>query len=1143
MPGFLISAVIGAAFSSLFSGAAFLTSLAFAVAKGAVVYLIRSLFADDPEPPPQPQTNFVQAVSASQYVFGYSRITPPLVFAGRAVDSEATTEDLDALFSGDTSKTLGFEFRFRNHGNMVCVYALSEGAADIEGIERMWSNNVEVPLKLHATTTTYKHYVSEAPYRDTNPGKGYPTIMAYVIPAATRTGSAATKSALSAVMRKLYPNKWTTDHGLPMAHMVVIYKPTANNRRTDDTPERSKEACLVNGVPKIEVLLKGMKLALPTDADGTLAAATWTRNAADIRWWFETHIRGRTVNYASYAAAKTICGQTVNPPGTPVASTPALDRLRYAADGAFRANEDLDAVAAQLDRCWQGFTALKNGEWHFYPGSLRAVATTINAADVIRVERTQLGAGIRDRYNQISASMQQSANADWQQTSLPLLIDGDAKTADGGLPLELKWGTLGYIIDPYQAVRCMRLALRRGRRTNLYQVTCVPGPMMANAELHPGDVVTFNHPLIHAINQRCVILNSTINPDMSVSLQLLREDSTVYTAAITDVPFGASGELSLNSVDNNREQELIDTIMPRTATRGATLSKDANGNHDNVMATAGTVLWFRQPSGPVDDYEWRDNSNQTSGWTRNKTRFRWYYVDSGETSESLVPLTDENGNQHTLASLSGPLAPTTYRTTEGETTTVVNGVSVRISGGYTTDDDKVIPATGSVSSSRIDVVENLETMDEIRQYVLGIVTSELMVGVANLIMRPLDAESDYGTSWLGTISLGTVGMGGTLAISGESREDVTQRFNFPEGFGSTPSEADDTDDTGGGTTVVPAGVRVAVWSTGFVVSWDKVGEKPTRRIRLNNGSVFSESNRYRVFTGLNTGQEYTLDILDEDSSTILLTAKVTPGLASTQGVMVTPGDAQLVVTAPRSRYTLIIDDRVLFSFRETITQTRLKNNQEYHVVVITSRQIETPIAYEAFATPTDGVISTLVIDMISARTARLQWPDGGTSDWNVTVAATSGLVDSKFFEDQGSPVSVSKMRPDQSYRVTVTNGTTTYTDTFKTHPSATAPPVETIPVATLFLATAAHLTLGKRFQIRASKLENGMRVGGIKANVRVSGMLDSSLNKDYVTDDSGALDLSARREGGNTVTVTLLASNSASDPYTIDPNNPFTYDL
>ena len=783
MPGFLISAVIGAAFSSLFSGAAFLTSLAFAVAKGVAVYLIRSLFADDPEPPPQPQTNFVQAVSASQYVFGYSRITPPLVFAGRAVDSEATTEDLDALFGGDMSETLGFEFRYRNHGNMVCVYTLSEGTAGIEGIERMWANNVEVPLKLHATTATYKHYVSEAPYRDRNPGKGYPTLMAFVIPAATETGSAATKSALAAVMQKLYPNKWTADHGLPMAHMVVIYKPTANNRRTDGTPERSKEACMVNGVPKLEVLLKGMKLALPTDADGTLATATWTRNAADIRWWYETHIRGRTVNYASYAAAKTICGQTVNPPGSPATSTPALNRIRYAADGAFRANEDLDAVGAQLDRCWQGFTALKNGEWHFYPGSNRAVATTIDAADVIRVERTQLGAGIRDRYNQISTSMQQSANADWQQTSLPLLIDGDAKTADGGLPLELKWGTLGYIIDPYQAVRCMRLALRRGRRTNLYQVTCVPGAMMANAELHPGDVVTFNHPLIHAINQRCVILNSTINPDMSVSLQLLREDSTVYTAAITDVPFDASGELSLNSVDNNREQEESEKITARS-TDGSALSISSDCIR-NVLAETSGLIWFWQPVGATT-FEWRDGTMANSQWTRDDTKLLWYYVSD---DSELVALSDENGNHHSLATLRMPVSPSTRTAldvTEGD---VVTGVGASTSGG--TDD---VPTRVSISVSRTTGVRGVESETKVRYYVLATTAALLGVTKANLVIRPLDDEDDFGTQWCDTTPVTTPSGGGgdTMSTTSTSGTTTTTDVNINRGSGTT----DSGDDTG-----------------------------------------------------------------------------------------------------------------------------------------------------------------------------------------------------------------------------------------------------------------------------------------------------------------------------------------------------------
>ena len=1055
--------MIGAAFSSLFSGAAFLTSLAFAVAKGVAVYLIRSLFADDPEPPPQPQTNFVQAVSASQYVFGYSRITPPLVFAGRAVDSEATTEDLDALFSGDTSKTLGFEFRFSNHGNMVCVYALSEGAAGIEGIERMWSNNVEVPLKLHATTTTYKHYVSEAPYRDTNPGKGYPTIMAYVIPAATRTGSAATKSALSAVMRKLYPNKWTTDHGLPMAHMVVIYKPTANNRRTDDTPERSKEACLVNGVPKLEVLLKGMKLALPTDADGTLAAATWTRNAADIRWWFETHIRGRTVNYASYAAAKTICGQTVNPPGSPVASTPTLDRLRYAADGVFRANDDLDAVGAQLDRCWQGFAALRNGEWHFYPGSNRAVATTIDAADVIRVERTQLGAGIRDRYNQISASMQQSANADWQQTSLPLLIDGDAKTADGGLPLELKWGTLGYVIDPYQAVRCMRLALRRGRRTNLYQVTCVPGVMMVNAELHPGDVVTFNHPLIHAINQRCVILNSTINPDMSVSLQLLREDSTVYTAAITDAPFDASGELSLNSVDNNREQELIDTITANPAKRDASLGTDGDGNNNNVMAVATTVLWFRQPGGPAVNFEWRDSADPMSAWTRNASKLRWYYTRVDGTDDELIPLTDEAGNQHTLASLAMPLAPTTYSGVEGDTATVVTGVSLSVSGGTLNDEGGVTPAKGTASVTRTDVIDELDVSEKIRHYVLGVLLTDLTPPIATLTMRPLDSEDDYGNPWLGTVTHGSIDQPGTLDISGEMREDSTSTFDFPETFGSAPVTPDDST---GGTDEVSAGLRVAVFDQGIALSWDNSGSAGSWFTTVNDNTDWTATRGQRGLIITNetfgndwectNGVEYTIKIgrggrsLDNP----IYMAKATPGYVPDGDLIVTPGDGELElewshpqISGSARSWAVIVDGVSVATRRRSsngYTATGLVNGKEHKLAVV-SLGSQNTVALDQRATPTaaDAPIVPHATN-IMARSASIVWDDSAAATgWTIRIEATSGLswltvrpggaTSRAQGVDPTSPSAFTGLRPSQEYQVTISlNGTEKFRFRFET---------------------------------------------------------------------------------------------------------------
>ena len=1015
MPGFLISAVVGAALSSLFSGAAFLTTLAFTIAKGAAVYLIRSLFADDPEPPPQPQTNFTQSVSASQYVFGYSRITPPLVFAGRAQDSEATAADLNSLYDITADVTgqypMAEQFYENNYQCMVCVYALSEGPSGIAGVERIWANNIEIPLNAPTVKTSYTRITSKPPFRNCDKNGGHPTFMAFVITESSTGVSAASKTALQAVLKKLFPNKWTDDHTLPMSYMVVIYKPEAVVCDEDGKRTKHKEASWINGVPKIEVLVKGMKLALPTDADGALAAATWTRNAADIRWWFETHIRGRTVNYASYAAAKTICGQTVNPPGSPVASTPALDRLRYAADGVFRANEDLDAVGAQLDRCWQGFTALKNGEWHFYPGSNRAVATTIDAADVIRVERTQLGAGIRDRYNQISASMQQSANADWQQTSLPLLIDGDAKTADGGLPLELKWGTLGYIIDPYQAVRCMRLALRRGRRTNLYQVTCVPGAMMANAELHPGDVVTFNHPLIHAINQRCVILNSTINPDMSVSLQLLREDSTVYTAAITDVPFDASGELSLNSVDNNREQEESEKITARS-TDGAALSISSDCVR-NVLSETSGLIWFWQPVGATT-FEWRDGTVANSQWTRDDTKLLWYYVSD---DSELVALPDENGNHHSLATLKMPVSPSTRTALDITEGTVVTGVGASTSGG--TDD---VPTSVSISVSRATGVREVESETKVRYYVLGTTATRLGVTKANLVIRPLDDEDDFGTQWCDTTPVTTPSGGGGDSKSTSTATGTTTDTSIPINMGSGSGGDNGGGDNGGGNEdVTPMGVRTAVFDEGMALSWDDDdgsgswyitvdGNTDYRRITRNRELLLTDDSFNAPWNVVN-GTQYTIVIRrGGHDEAIVYTAKLTPSYEADSALMITPGDGQLALTwshasiANGARYwDVIVDGEEVASTQRAsrgYTITGLTNGQEYKVAVVTVDQRGSAVVAldqrATAGTPAQSNPLNLAIGTITSRSD----PDGwivpvtydGTTQYRFNLTADDGAT-------------------------------------------------------------------------------------------------------------------------------------------------------
>ena len=135
--------------------------------------------------------------------------------------------------------------------------------------------------------------------------------------------------------------------------------------------------------------LKGRQFTWPGQA-----AATYTANAAAVRYDFERHFRGvetALIDETAVKAAYTTCQATRQLAGStsPYANVPASQGgrfARYETHGLIEGTEALDRLGEQLDFAWQGRVLTRHGRAVFRPGSQYFAAvsqggTRISAVD------------------------------------------------------------------------------------------------------------------------------------------------------------------------------------------------------------------------------------------------------------------------------------------------------------------------------------------------------------------------------------------------------------------------------------------------------------------------------------------------------------------------------------------------------------------------------------------------------------------------------------------------------------------------------------------------------------------------------------------------------------------------------------------
>ena len=305
---------------------------------------------------------------------------------------------------------------------------------------------------------------------------------------------------------------WRSEHALPCAWAYI---------RCTHLPKQTKP--LYAHVPSLRWHLKGIRCTWPGQDE-----PKWTRNAAAVRWFYESQIMGRTMDEATFQDAYDTCGAVLRAGG--ITST-GDDQIRYAIDGVAFGPYEQNAV--QMDMAMQGHLIWRNEAWQISPGKARTALKTMGRDDVLDVLDLSYTPSRDTRVNRVTAGVLASIEDDFEPVDLPPLVDTTLRkldTVDQTLPLS----RLRFVGDTGQAGRIMRTALYRARGAGKMRLRVVPGTSFENYAVRRGDVLDVELPSYGAFGDRWVVREPIANPDGSLTLGLTLELLSTYDDVLYD---------------------------------------------------------------------------------------------------------------------------------------------------------------------------------------------------------------------------------------------------------------------------------------------------------------------------------------------------------------------------------------------------------------------------------------------------------------------------------------------------------------------------------------------------------------------------------------------------------------------------------
>ena len=547
-----ISAIFGAASTgaaaagaALATGAAFgaaiasisIATLAVGAALGAASTLALYLLADKPDAPSgfrNAAHTFRAAVLPARWLLGRVKVGGFLIYHGEDDDSR----------DYDTSK--GTHIAARDFWRVLVV---SEGACD--GLEALYLNGKKIPIVRADHTITYDGETRTYERWQVAAGAelGYRTRIEHTLQngklVAREVGSSLVDiypvldgagnrflplEEASASERFDAPGPWTADHKLQGVSYIAIKvrQPSAGFRgETGNEKEWTR-------IPEIQFVMRGIKITWPGQT-----TPIWTRNAAALRYWWETerrNIPAAEIDTPTFTEAYGICEQEITRTLTQEQIDAGYDavRPRYTLDGYVEADDNIRDVEEGFDIAWLGFVVDAGGKRYFRPGATRAPRLTITQDDWAEFPTLQPANELTNKINVARASVGQSRHHNFTEFDIGELVDDPAVQRDG-VRRARDLGVLPFTTDALTARRLVATLLR-GWRYEGFTLSGVlkPGETNDLFGLIPTDVVTVDLPPYGyggANSLMMAVAEREIRPDLSIFVRLHLTAADVYEDA------------------------------------------------------------------------------------------------------------------------------------------------------------------------------------------------------------------------------------------------------------------------------------------------------------------------------------------------------------------------------------------------------------------------------------------------------------------------------------------------------------------------------------------------------------------------------------------------------------------------------------
>ena len=260
-------------------------------------------------------------------------------------------------------------YGYANDRTLHLAIGISEG--DIESITAFYADGERIPVgdavesmtSANGRVLTYAGKMGEDSSMGADDAIDYTDRFKATCYLDSSTKALATANGQS--LRDATGSEWAADDVVPIAWVHLELTQGAADRGEIAQPWRSARTSW-------EFLVKGMRITWPTQA-----TAMWTDDAAAIRYWYDTNIRGRTVDETSFAAARAICMSAVVDSPVAIQFTPTKLEMQAGQRKTVRlgvSGTPASTVTATLTRASNDGLALNRSSVTI-PGSFRVLAS------------------------------------------------------------------------------------------------------------------------------------------------------------------------------------------------------------------------------------------------------------------------------------------------------------------------------------------------------------------------------------------------------------------------------------------------------------------------------------------------------------------------------------------------------------------------------------------------------------------------------------------------------------------------------------------------------------------------------------------------------------------------------------------------